>query len=300
MIDRACISLGEVCNLKCTYCHFTPRLTGASQQFSFSELTLLIDNIHEYCEENQLPLFKIGIVGSGEPLFEFEKIKRLIEYVEEKSMKQLSFYTITNGTIFNDEIRDFFYTHRNRIALCFSLDGYKELHEAGREGFDDVMSSISRYEALFKVKPPINCTVHRLTIESASKLFAFFCEHNFSNVTFSRLVDVNDPTFKISKEEYIAFIESCKEYDFSVRQLRAENQKKYDCVMYGKLCGVGKTNIFFTRMGIFPCGRFYGLVEYSYGAFSNKLSEVADKMKKMRPIADGECYFDKYLKMVDR
>ena len=37
--------------------------------------------------------------------------------------------------------------------------------------------------------------------------------------------------------------------------------------MYGTLCGVGRTNIFVTKRGIYPCGRFYGNEDYNYGAF---------------------------------
>ncbi len=40
MIDRACISLGENCNINCKYCHFHKRLSKEKQEFSESEMTL--------------------------------------------------------------------------------------------------------------------------------------------------------------------------------------------------------------------------------------------------------------------
>lgn len=65
--------------------------------------------------------------------------------------------------------------------------------------------------------------------------------------------------------------------------------------MYGSLCGVGRTNIFITKRGIYPCGRFYGNEDYNYGPFDMELSELEALMKKMKPLKDGECYFDKYV-----
>lgn len=65
--------------------------------------------------------------------------------------------------------------------------------------------------------------------------------------------------------------------------------------MYGNLCGVGRTNIFITKRGIYPCGRFYGNEQYNYGAFDLPLGNVEQRMKQMKPLNDGECYYDKYV-----
>ena len=113
MIDRACISLGELCNLKCAYCHFqnerNGKLSGLPQEFTSDEMIEIADNIHQYTIENNLPVFKIGIVGAGETLLQFEKIRTLIEYIKQKNYTHLQFYTITNGTVFKKDMLDFFF-----------------------------------------------------------------------------------------------------------------------------------------------------------------------------------------------
>lgn len=295
MIDRACISLGEKCNLRCSYCHFKDRLSKKDQEFSTQDLFVIIDNISSYCIRNNLKEFKIGIVGSGEPLFEYDKIKELINHVKISQYDHFSFYIITNGTIFNDEMIQFFYQNRDLITVCFSLDGYEELHNIGREKFQSVYQGISKYEAVFFQKPPINCTVHKGTIQNSDTVRQFFTNEGFTDVTFSRLVDSNNENLTITDLEYSKFIQDCVGFPFSVRQLKSENSKKYDCTMYGKLCGVGKTNIFITKLGIYPCGRFYGNEIYNYGHFSANLHDTEIKMKEMKELNKGECYYNIYV-----
>lgn len=295
MIDRACISLGEKCNLKCKYCHFRGKLSKTPQEFTFDELTEIIENIYRYSNQNSIEQFKIGIVGSGEPLLEFEKIKKLVEYVRIQNYSNISFYTITNGTVLRDEMFDFFYSNQDTISLCFSLDGYEELHNAGRGNFKKTYENIKKYENLFGHKPPINCTVHKLTFQNAEKVKSFFINENFKEVTFSRLFDSKYKNLTISEKEYFEFIKIFEKCSFTVRQLNKENIKKYDCKMYGRLCGVGKTNIFFTKLGIYPCGRFYGNKNYVLGSFNTNLNEIQTQMEKMRPLCGGECYYDKYI-----
>ncbi len=295
MIDRACISLGERCNLKCNYCHFSDRLTGSIQEFSSDELCSIIDEIYSYCTSNNVDEFKIGIVGSGEPLLQYDKIQSLISYVICSGITIFSFYTITNGTLFTEEMAEYFFENKDLITVCFSLDGYEEIHNIGRQRYEDSYRGIENYERIFSRKPPVNCTVHRMTVANADAIRRFFSEEGFADVTFSRLVDSTDARLSISKSEYDEFINGCVGFPFSVRQLKSENKKKYDCTMYGKLCGVGITNIFITRLGIYPCGRFYGNDKYNFGPFDSKLKIVELKMAELERVCSGECYFDKYV-----
>lgn len=299
MIDRACISLGERCNLKCSYCHFhnedNGKLSGLPQEFSIEELKTIIEKISQYTYLNNIEVFKVGIVGSGEPLLQYRKIKELMQHVQQHEISNIQFYTITNGTILSKDILEFFYSNQNLIKLCFSVDGYEELHNVGREKFHEVYEGVKKYESQFSEKPPINCTVHQETLKNQVKLFEFLTEENFKDVTFSRLFDSHDESLVVTEPEYKDLLKFFQGSQFEVRQLDENKQKKYDCTMYGSLCGVGRTNIFITKRGIYPCGRFYGNEEYNYGSFDMDLSELEALMREMKPLQDGECYFDKYV-----
>lgn len=295
MIDRACISLGQKCNLSCRYCHFQNRKGYIDNEFEIDELIEIVNNIVTYCSKHQVPLFKIGLVGAGEPLLEFNKICELLNYVKSKKINNLKFYTITNGTILSGEILQFFFDNRELISLGFSLDGYEEIHNFGREQYNQVIKNIEKYELIFGSKPFINCTVHKKTIENGERVLDFFQRGNFKNVTFSRIVDVNDSTFAITRKMFSEFLLKCQHYNIIIRQNQKENKKKFDCTMYGNLCGVGKTNVFFTKKGIFPCGRFYNEEEYLHGPFNSDLSEIETQMRTMKNLQSGECYYDKYV-----
>ncbi|CAM3763288.1 Anaerobic sulfatase-maturating enzyme [Vibrio aerogenes CECT 7868] len=301
MIDRACISLGEKCNLKCAYCHFhnenNGKLSGIPQEFTTDELIKIAKNLNDYAKTNNLSIFKIGIVGSGEPTLQYRKIVGLIEYVKNNNLDRLAFYTITNGTILKDKMLNFFLEHKNAIKMCFSLDGYEELHNLGREKYNVVFNGVKEYESKFGYKPPINCTVHSQTILNKTKLRAYLEDNNFKDVTFSRLFDSHDLSMTISKDQYQSLLEYFRGSQFEVRQLDENNKKKYDCTMYGTLCGVGRTNIFITKRGIYPCGRFYGNENYNYGAFDMDLENLEFQMGKMKSLEDGECYYDKYVEI---
>ena len=55
MIDRACISLSNVCNLKCRYCHFQDK-QQIHNRFSYEDLVGVVTNIHDYAMKNNVLL----------------------------------------------------------------------------------------------------------------------------------------------------------------------------------------------------------------------------------------------------
>lgn len=292
MIDRACISLSNCCNLKCKYCHFQDKQQDPSK-FSFQELVDITNNIHEYCKINNISVFKIGIVGAGEPMLQKEFIFNLLKYIQQNKLEELSLYTISNGTLLNEKDIKIFYEYRDIIRLCISLDGYKELHNIGRSQFDKVMKTIKIYKQIFGDYPYINATINKISYENKEKLLDFFLNKGLLNVTFSKLVGYKEKDLYISENEFSKFMESAKSSGIKSRQF--SNEKKYDCTMYGALCGVGKTNIFYTPEGIYPCGRFYKNNAYKLGEYKNSLFDIENEMKNLKPVVDGECYYKKYV-----
>lgn len=292
MINRACISLGEKCNIRCKYCHFHKRLSKDNQEFNESEMISIVENVRKYMDENKVESFKIGIVGAGEPILEFNTIKALINYVKRVKEQRISFYTISNSLLVDEDILNYFYENRSLISLNYSYDGPELIHNYGRGQFEKVFSRIMEYEQRFGKKPSINSTIHRKSIDCEDELLGHFEEMQFSNITFSRIVDTKDPNFKITQKEYDDFLIKAKDYNINVRQNLPCNEKKIDCTMYGNICGVGITSIFFTRMGVYPCGRFYGNSKYRHGNFDDDLNLIENKMKKITPVGRGKCYFD--------
>jgi uncharacterized protein len=260
------------------------------------DVDTVIGNIIDYAGRNGLSKFKLGIVGTGEPFLDFDKIQCAITYAARYDTAELfAFYTITNGTIVDKKKLDFFYKHRNHVVLNFSLDGYEELHNYGKTAYKETIAGIALYEKRFKEKPILNCTVNRQTLIHREEVIAWFEKTGFTKVNFAELIDVNDDDLRISHEEFLAFLRFvAARGTIAFRQNRAE--QKYDCRTYGRLCGVGRTNIFITKQGIYPCCRFYKKEDYQLADFDENLDTVeADMKQRLKPVNDGECYFNKHI-----
>jgi Arylsulfatase regulator (Fe-S oxidoreductase) len=293
MIDRACISISGRCNMQCLYCHFRNK-SNEYDDLSLPDAIEIIDKMSDYINQNKISTFKIGLVGAGEALFQFPLIKEIVEYANKQS-DAFSFYTITNGININEEILEYFYSEKNKIHLNFSLDGNQEIHDMyriknGTGTFEAVFKSIKNYEKIFGKKPEINCTVHKTTLEKKNELFQFLKKERFENVCFSKIVNVEGMELEIKNEKFYQFLQDAKINGISTRQHRVINSA--DCIMYGKKCGVGINNIFYSDGKIYPCGRFAKMEKYVIGKYGDSLEEIERKMKQFTPVEEGQCYYD--------
>lgn len=292
MIDRACISLTERCNLRCRYCHFRDKQDDGSP-FSTSEALRVVDNIWDYARDHQAETFKLGIVGAGEPLLELDTILAMLERIESFGTNVFRLYTITNGTLASKEALEELLPFRRLINVCFSLDGPRGVHDAGRSSFEAVMQGIENYRLVFGEAPSINATANLQSVMQKEELVHFFKDNGLGNVTFSKLVECDDETLKIGDGQFDELMRFARESGISSRQFRGD--RSYDCTMYGKLCGVGRTNIFITRDGVYPCGRFYKNDNYRLGSFEDPLEAIETRMRSIVPVEDGKCYYEEVL-----
>lgn len=289
MIDRACISLTDACNLKCRYCHFRDKQVPGTRMAK-EEAVSWINRINGYCHDHGIRRFKLGIVGSGEPLLELDTIVSMLEEADSDPTNAIFFYTITNGTLATVDALRRLYVHRDVLSICFSLDGPENVHNAGRSSFEKVMQGISNYRAVYGAEPAVNATVNLQTVTHAKEVIDFFVNQALYAVTFSRLVDCDDPNLAIDCGQFDEFMAFAKSRGLASRQFRGE--MTYDCTMYGRLCGVGRTNVFITPEGVYPCGRFYRNEEYRLGGQNASIEEIERKCSLIDPVADGFCYYD--------
>jgi len=296
MIDRICLSINNSCNLHCRHCNFRRSdKINDDAMLGKSEIYTILHNILHYSKKNGISSFKMGITGSGEPLFNFNIIKYINECLEDKDVdKIVTFYIITNGTLVNEDILKYLYKKKNQVTLNFSLDGYEELHNYGKEAFNKTLDGIKLYESIFHEKPVLNCTVSRQTLNNKEAVIDYFIKHNFKKINFCQLVDVEDDDLKISRLEYLSFLQFIQSKNAIVFRQNKQD-KKYDCCIYGQLCGVGRTNIFVSKQGIYPCFRFYKNDEYKIGSFDAEFHEVDLNLQKLQSVKEGECYYNKYI-----
>lgn len=242
MIDRACISINNSCNLNCTYCHFhTPDKAGHLVEADMNIFKIL-DHIEHHIDKYGIQVFKLGFVGNGEPLLDYEALQRYIKYISDYLANgRIAAYTITNGTLINEAMLRFF--KDRKINVGFSIDGIPEIHNRLRcNTYAKVMNSIEIYHSINGCYPSMNCTVGRDTLKRADETISFFEPFN-SRITFSRMIGEEG----ITLNEFHAFLHQ------AMKRLNVRTGG-YDCTMYGGKCGAGINNIFYANGQVYLCG----------------------------------------------
>lgn len=125
MIDRICISINNRCNMACKYCHFHEKASSINSRDM--DVYKILDNVIYSIEKNNIPVFKIGFVGNGEPLLDYEKLRQYILYISKYlDDGRIVAYTISNGLLLNRKKIEFFKIHNVNVGI--SIDGIESVH----------------------------------------------------------------------------------------------------------------------------------------------------------------------------
>lgn len=195
-----------------------------------------------YIEDHDIDLFKLGFVGNGEPMLDYEKLKQYIAHIGDYLKSgRIAAYTITNGLLVDREKLEFFKEYN--VNVGFSVDGISAIHDKYRCGTHErVMENIALYKEVNGKYPSMNCTVGKEIIDNPEATIGFF-EQFGNRITFSRMIGKQG----ISLPDFNAFLNKAMER-LNVRT------GGYDCTMYGGMCGAGMDNIFYANGKIFICG----------------------------------------------
>ncbi len=274
--------------MRCGYCHFSADGRRGTDM-SPDTARRVIDSIGDYVEKRGTA-FKIGFVGGGEPTLRedllIDSVRRSLE------IPGVGAYAITNGLTVSDRLLGFAAENTGRFKLCFSLDGPEGLHDRyrrdaeGRGTFARVMSAVRRYRDAAGTMPAVNCTLHGGSLAHPEELVGFFESEGISDVTFSQIFDC--PSLEVSDGEFRAFLDMAGSR-LDTRQSRSATGT--DCAKYGKRCGAGITNLYFSERGVYPCGRFAGLERYRIGSCGDPLEELEGKLGVVRNPERG-CAYD--------
>lgn len=149
-LNMITLQVTQNCNLRCSYCTYSDFYNNQQRSHSDKRMSLetaikAIDFLaNRSIDSAQV---NVGFYG-GEPLLEFDLIKKAVSYAEDLfPHKELSFSITSNGTLLTPEILSFF--REKNILLMISLDGPKEIHNINRRfaadgsgSFDVVMNNI--------------------------------------------------------------------------------------------------------------------------------------------------------------
>lgn len=124
----------EQCNLRCKYCVYSGNYyyerTHSNRKMPLDLAFKAIDFLFSHARDSAK--IYISFYG-GEPLLEFNLVKKCVEYVKvknEMAHKDINFSITTNGILLNNEVINFLIS--NKIGLIISLDGPEKIHNRYR------------------------------------------------------------------------------------------------------------------------------------------------------------------------
>lgn len=117
------------CNLRCSYC-YEPKVNGFSMSFAKAK-QILSEQIQKL--EEDVETLEIQFMG-GEPLLEFNLIRDLATWLWslDWGKRELILFAPTNGTLLNNEMRQWFTANKERFILGLSFDGDKTMQNINR------------------------------------------------------------------------------------------------------------------------------------------------------------------------
>lgn len=129
-LKALCLHVAHDCNLRCDYCFAAKGDYHSGRSLMPGEVAVkAVEFLIRNSERHELEIDFFG----GEPLLNFETVRRAVSYgreLERSSGKKLHFTVTTNGTLLNDEIIE--YLNENIDNVVISIDGRQEVHDAIR------------------------------------------------------------------------------------------------------------------------------------------------------------------------
>ena len=309
VVKALCLHIAHDCNLACKYCfaeegEYKGRRALMSYEVGKQALDFLIEN-----SGNRVNL-EVDFFG-GEPLMNFDVVKRLVEYGrsrEKEANKKFRFTLTTNGILLNDEIMEF--ANKEMANVVLSIDGRKEINDRmrparnGQGSYDIIMPKFKKFTEMRGDKSYYvrgTFTHYNLDFSEDVKELA---DNGFDQISIEPVVA--DPSCDYAiKDEDIDII--CEEYDKLAKYLikRHKEGKPVNffhfmidltggpCV-YKRLsgCGSGTEYLAVTPWGdLYPCHQFVGNEEFKVGDVFNGIErpDITDDFKLCNVYAKEKC-----------
>jgi len=282
VIKSLCLHISHDCNMRCKYCFAG---TGSYDRerllMSYETGKRALDFLLE--KSGYIKNLEVDFFG-GEPLLNFDTVKKLVEYgrMREKELgKNIRFTITTNGTLLDDDAIDFI--NKNMSNAVLSIDGRKEIndemrtYEDGSGTYDDIIEKYKKLTAERDADWYVRGTFTRRNLDFAADVI-HLADAGFDQISVEPVVlDINDP-LAIREEDLPEIFE---EYDKLTCEMIKRKKEGRDfnffhfmidleagpCVYKRvKGCGSGSEYIAITPDGdIYPCHQFAGYPEYRMG-----------------------------------
>ncbi len=274
-VKALCLHVSHDCNLRCKYCFADEgAYHSVRETMSFEVAKSAIDFLLE--NSGNRKVLEVDFFG-GEPLMNFDVVKRTVYYAKaeaEKRGKRFLFTTTTNGLLLDDETIRFFNEEMENVVL--SLDGRKEVHDAvrktvnGKGSFDAVIEKIKKFVRCRGDKHYYVRGTFTAKNLDFSKDVLFLADEGFDSISVEPVV-TDIPELQI-REEHLPQIEReyealCDEYVKREAEGKGFHFFHFNIDLEGgpclskrvSACGAGNEYFSVVPNGdIYPCHQFAG------------------------------------------
>lgn len=133
-INQITLQITQNCNLRCSYCIYSEmgnhgQRNYSNKKMSFETAKKAIEFYRKHSQDSERAI--IAFYG-GEPLLEFDLLKKIVGYAKKVfEGKPLGFTVTTNATLLTEEIIEFLV--KNKFFLTLSIDGPQKIHDKNRK-----------------------------------------------------------------------------------------------------------------------------------------------------------------------
>jgi len=302
--------LTDRCNLECKYCFIEKGALKGNPHYGDMNWKTAKAGIDFFINQIKSVGEKMIIFYGGEPLLNFDVLKRTVSYAREKEKLghfkgPVKFQIITNAVLVTPEIAKFF--AEEKIILGISIDGPREIHEKMRVSKNSNGSFDETIRGYWLLKNAgtnlgISCTIGKHNIEVLDNVAEYFIkELGVKSVGFNlpNLIkgqeDLMIPMEKIV-ENIIKAYAVCRK--FGVVEDRLWNRRVRTFVeeqfWFTDCAGCGNQIVVLPNGAVGPCHAFLGSTKY----FESNVFREEDltnnpvwrEWKKRAPIFMHQCY----------
>lgn len=309
VVKALCLHIAHDCNLACKYCfaeegEYHGRRALMSYETGKQALDFLIQN------SGSRRNLEVDFFG-GEPLMNFEVVKKLVLYGREQEKihnKKFRFTLTTNGVALNDEIMEFANKEMGNVVL--SIDGRKEVNDKMRpfrNGKGSYNLIVPKFQKLANSRNQTNYYV-RGTFTHNNLDFSEDVKHlvelGFQQISVEPVVAPLEESYAIQKEDIPVLLEEYDKLAKYIIQSRREGKwfnffhfmidlSGGPCVakrLSG--CGSGTEYLAVTPWGdLYPCHQFVGKEEFLMGNVFDgiKNTKLREEFKNSNVYAKEKC-----------
>jgi len=245
--------------MSCDYCFEQDSAMHKKATMNFEIAKKAVNFLVKNSKESTLKIIFFG----GEPLLEYELIKKIVSYcrkLEKGLNKKFSFTMTTNATLLDSQKMEYF--SKEKIGIMISFDGNPEMNSYRK--MSDKSESFSRvYENINELTTKYNISF-RATLSNKNddfkKCFTFFKEElNCKNLLVSECSGTkfwNSKSINKLKKQYIESIKKASNLNEIPSNIRNEVMSISNGTKWNYNCGTGITWFYISPNGdMFPCNR---------------------------------------------